>query len=1300
VKDMSEPLPSSTPSLEPSAYRRVDAVCNRFEEAWKRGQRPRLEDYLKDAAGRERSVLLVELLIIEILYRKRTERLTPAEFQGRFPEDLSVIQQAFEAVADARLTGRRGCAAHAGVDSQQTGPDLGEQQSPEMSIPAAVERKSPSIPGFRILRVLGRGGMGIVYKAEHLALKRHVALKMILAGEKADSKDLDRFRMEAEAVARLQHPNIVQIFEIGEHEGCPFFCLELVDGESLAQKLKGEPLPAKEAANLVQTLARAMHAAHGRKIVHRDLKPANVLLTPDGVPKITDFGLAKRLDADSRHTRTGAIMGTPSYMAPEQAAGKIRAIGPTTAVYALGAILYEALTGRPPFQAATPLDTVLQVMEREPVSPRRLRPELSRDLETICLRCLQKEQGSRYPSAEALAADLQAFLEGRPIQSRPVTAAGRLGRWCRRNPVLSSVSAAASALLILAGVMASISYMKGKDVERLTGVTEEQKEKVEEERGRVQQQEEVARKERESRRAKEYLEAVQRVPSAWQELDFRRAQQLLESCLPQAGETDHRQWEWYYLQALVAEAAPLSMVGELSQSETISKVCWSPDDRFLACVFSIRAGTSQGIKVWDAGTAQLVFSEEASPGGIGELMWSPDGKRLAGTLSYQDVAGSRSEDRCAVSIYEIPARQKLRTLFDGKRAWSRNVRGRISWSADGKRLAAIAPDMRSAGVWEVATGRELLALRSPAGEMRALAWSPDGQTIVTGEADGIIRVWDAESGREAFSLRREGSSMAIHAVSWKPDSQELACLYRGEEGGLNEPFAVTIWTLTNRQARVDLAGRDLPRTLNDSFTVGWSKNGQRLSLNGGEIMSFWRAMPKIWDTGTGREVPLKILPNGPNGRPRVIFDPLARWLTEFPLRIRMVDSEEVVNSVNGLAARTLWPLVWNCQGDGLLIRGGSPNTTEGGKLLVWSLRGEARAKHAWMLPEVDTFAWSPDSRRFVAGKRHQQLGGTDYKGMDLQIGIVDQQRLLTLRPIDRESLGHPRLKIRIPPGIRSFAWSPDVQRLATVSTDGIYTLWNPETGEAMFSWPRPDATRPTAPVWPGCLTWSPDSRRIATGITEGVPNRVGRWEVQDVISARETATGNELFSTIKRQPARADMVNVSSFLTLAWSPDGSQLASVVKDPSKKGFQITIWDAITGQELRSILDDSVVFHGPTTYLLAWRADGKQIASCIGHGNSVRIWDSELGRAVQALNMPANSEPVDLLWIDPQRLVLRSKARTGDQNRNHLSYLDVWDPETGDKVLSLQGPATAFHLSPDKRWVFNGSSIQQLRASPAS
>jgi hypothetical protein len=283
--------------------------------------------------------------------------------------------------------------------------------------------------------------MGVVYEARQVRPNRLVALKMILAGGYAGAAKLARFKSEAEAIARLQHPNIVQVYEVGEHDGKPFFSLEFCPGGSLDQTLDGTPLPPREAARLVETLARAMHAAHQANVVHRDLKPGNVLLAADGTPKVTDFGLAKKLDDASGPTQSGDIVGTPSYMAPEQAAGKGKEVGPAADLYALGAILYQLLTGRPPFKAATPLETILQVVRSEPVLPRQPNPAMPRDLETVCLKCLHKDPAWRYATAAALADDLRAFREDRPIQARPAGLLERGRKWAKRRPTAAALLA-------------------------------------------------------------------------------------------------------------------------------------------------------------------------------------------------------------------------------------------------------------------------------------------------------------------------------------------------------------------------------------------------------------------------------------------------------------------------------------------------------------------------------------------------------------------------------------------------------------------------------------------------------------------------------------------------------------------------------------------------------------------------------------------------------------------------------------------------------------------------------------------
>ncbi len=371
--------------------------------------------------------------------------------------DFSLSPMASQGVSTQELDD---ALAPAASDSDRTATSAGGVPVPAQVRPKAAHLNWPTIPGYDILQRLGEGGMGVVYKARHRGLKRLVAVKMIRGGSQARADHLSRFRVEAEAVARLRHPHIIQIYDIGEAAGLPFVALELLDGGGLDDRLDGTPQPGNQAAELLATLARAVHVAHQAGIVHRDLKPANVLYTADGVPKITDFGLAKRIDSDDGQTESGQIMGSPSYMAPEQARGDSRDVKAPADVYALGAILYEMLTGRPPFKGETPMETVRQVLDDDPVTPSRLVPKLRRDLETICLTCLHKDPAKRYESGEAFADDLERYLRGEPIWARRTAVWERGAKWARRRPVAATVLAI-TALAIFGSFAVILKYQQG-----------------------------------------------------------------------------------------------------------------------------------------------------------------------------------------------------------------------------------------------------------------------------------------------------------------------------------------------------------------------------------------------------------------------------------------------------------------------------------------------------------------------------------------------------------------------------------------------------------------------------------------------------------------------------------------------------------------------------------------------------------------------------------------------------------------------------------------------------------------------
>jgi len=414
---------------ELAAMARIDQ-----QQRWGRREGVPVELYLEEfpeLKGDASAVL--DLICNEVLLREEAgETVRVEELSARFPDYEQQLGKQLELHRQLRRN-----AAEAPGDTIAS--------VPVAEIVGGFE-EVPEVPGYEIFRELGRGGMGVVYKARQTALDRLVALKMIRAGAHASGEERLRFRIEAEAVARLRHGNIVQIFEVGEADGWPYIALEYLDGGSLETNLEGRPMDSRPAAELLAVVARAMHAAHLRGIVHRDLKPANILLAADGTPKIADFGLAKKLDA-VRQTQTGVVMGTPSHMSPEQARGA-QEIGPATDVYGLGAILYEMLTGRPPFDGANSVETLMQVMDREPDRPSSIRRHIPRDLETICLKCLEKQPEKRYGTALELAEDLERYLRREPIRARPIGWPERCWRWCRRQPGWAALAASLVFMLI------------------------------------------------------------------------------------------------------------------------------------------------------------------------------------------------------------------------------------------------------------------------------------------------------------------------------------------------------------------------------------------------------------------------------------------------------------------------------------------------------------------------------------------------------------------------------------------------------------------------------------------------------------------------------------------------------------------------------------------------------------------------------------------------------------------------------------------------------------------------------------
>jgi WD40 repeat protein/predicted Ser/Thr protein kinase len=641
----------------------------------------------------------------------------------------------------------------------------GPYQTDACGLPSAP---AVAIPGYEVLGELGRGGMGVVYKARQIGLNRLVALKMIVSGAHAGANERTRFRLEAESIALLKHPHVVQIFEIGESEGRPFFSLEFVSGGSLARRLHGTPLPWQHTAELALALAQAIHTAHQAGIVHRDLKPANVLLTEDGQPKVTDFGMARNLGDDEGPTQTGAVLGTPSYMAPEQAAGQARAAGPPADVYALGAILYEMLTGRPPFRGATLLETLDQVRLQEPVSPRLLQPGIPRDLETICLKCLQKEPGRRYVSAAALAEDLERFRGGRPIAARPVGAVERTWRWCRRNPVLAALTAL-SLVSLLAG--AAVSWYFALEANA---------------RARdAQISADNAREEELASQRHLYVSDMNLAQLAWKDAQVGRVLEILDRQRPfSPADLDLRSFEWHYWN----QVCHSELVTLHRSTGVVHAVACSPDGRQVAT-----GAADHRVTVWDTTNGHALLLREHAAA-VRAVAYHPDGRRLA-SASLDGV----------VKVWDVVGGKEISTFKGGYTT--------LTYSPDGAWLAG-ASDQNTVKVWDANTGRELFRLAGHDGVVAGVAFRPDGRQLASGSFDSTIRVWDLHTGQTVQVLR--GAHDAVYAVAYRGDGLRLA--------GASYDGTVKVWDATNGRELFTLFGHT-----DKVIGVTFSPDGERLA---------------------------------------------------------------------------------------------------------------------------------------------------------------------------------------------------------------------------------------------------------------------------------------------------------------------------------------------------------------------------------------------------------------------------------------------------------------------------------------
>ncbi|MFN0125433.1 MAG: protein kinase domain-containing protein, partial [Verrucomicrobiales bacterium] len=612
--------------------------------------------------------------------------------------------------------------------------------------------------GYVLLEEVARGGMGIVYKARQQQVQRTVALKVMVSGQFSSPDSVERFLTEADAAASLDHPNIVPVYEVGEFEGQPFFSMKLIDGRSLAHRLAGleSPMPQREAAELLAKLARAVHYAHQRGILHRDIKPGNVMLDAQGEPHLMDFGLAKLVENDSTLTRTMAMLGTPSYMSPEQARGQTKELTTAVDVYGLGAILYELLAGQPPFAGGTTMETVRQVLEKELRRPSVFNPAVDRDLDTICLKCLEKDPGRRYGSAEALASDLDRWRRHEPILARPSPPLERTVKWIRRNPgVFAALSVIALSLTAGATVSTWLALKEAK------AWKEEFKQRMAAQDAQavamgMQRKAEIATRQADANlRRAEWLVYAGKLMLAQTEFEFGNGG-LAGRYLSESQE-DLRGWEYRYLSKRINAQQTL-----LGHNGTVSSVAFSPDGQ------RIITGSEDGTaKVWETATGREVLTLKGRKGQVLSVAYSPDGRRIvtgSGDWGFGQIPGE-------ATVWDAESGQPLFELKEHNYyVWS------VAFSADGQRIVTAAGDRDHKGgeakVWDAMTGREVLALQGCTESLRGAVFSPDGRRIIAATIDGTSKMWDAVTGQPVFPLK--GHSEPITSVAFSPDGRQFA----------------------------------------------------------------------------------------------------------------------------------------------------------------------------------------------------------------------------------------------------------------------------------------------------------------------------------------------------------------------------------------------------------------------------------------------------------------------------------------------------------------------------------------------